>query len=176
MRKWFLCFHPGNGCISTAAAAVYHYANVARALIFVYCLYMLKAYCGTSPFHPGSLWFAVCRKGGLKNEQSSSNCFWEFFFAKGQNFFFWKTQTWCDFLAQTARTNKASCLIVTQRIHIVTQRMSLLGVNLLKLWVIWNDLPPRDSICHEGGCGPTTHVGSLVALVRVAVPPCWNEV
>lgn len=77
MRKWFLCFHPGNCCISAAAAAIYHYANVARVLIFVYSLY--KAYCDTSPFHSGSL-FA----GGFKNEQSSSNCFWDFFFfAKG---------------------------------------------------------------------------------------------
>lgn len=73
MRKWFLCFHPGNCCISAAAAAIYHYANVARVLIFVYSLY--KAYCDTSPFHSGSL-FA----GGFKNEQSSSNCFWDFFF------------------------------------------------------------------------------------------------
>lgn len=181
MRKWFLCFHPGNGCISTAAAAVYHYASVARALIFVYCLYVrAQSLLRHQPFPPRFTWFAVCWKGGLKNEQSSSDRFWDFFFffffAKGQNFFFWKTQTWCDFLVQTARINKAGYLIITPRIHIVTQRMSLLAVNLLKLGLIWNVLPPRDPVCHEGGCGPTTHVGSLVALVRVAVPPCWNEV
>lgn len=66
MRKWFLCFRPENGCISTAAAAVYHYANVARALIFVDCLYMLKAYCGTSPFQSGSPGLLFAEKEDLK--------------------------------------------------------------------------------------------------------------
>lgn len=65
MRTWFLCFCPGNGCISMAAAAVCHYANIARALI-VYCLYMLKAHCSTSPFHPSPLGLLFARKEDLK--------------------------------------------------------------------------------------------------------------
>lgn len=120
MRKRFLCFHPGNGCISTAAAAIYHYANVARALIFGYCLYMLKAYCGTSPFHPGLLGLLFAEKEDLKVNKVLPTVFENFCFAEGQDFFFWETQTRCDFLVQTARTNKVSCLIVTQRIHTAT--------------------------------------------------------
>lgn len=80
MRKRFLCFRPGNGCISTAAAAVYHYANVTRALIFGYCLYMLKADCGTSSFRSGLLGLLFAEKEDLKMNEVLPTVFENFFF------------------------------------------------------------------------------------------------
>lgn len=120
MRKWFLCFHPGNGCISMAAAAIYHYVNVTRAPIF----YVLSANAQSSLQHRSSLLrfnWACCLPKGLKKtknktKQSSSNVFWDFyiyfFLAKQQTFSVWKTQAWGDVLEQTARTNRASYLTV----------------------------------------------------------------
>lgn len=86
LRKWFLCFHPENGCISKAAAAVYHYANVARALIFVYCLYVLEAYCG--PFQSGLLF---AKRRTLKWTKFFQLFLRFFFLKKRAKFFFWKT-------------------------------------------------------------------------------------
>jgi len=66
MRKRFLFFRPENGCISTAAAAIYHYANTARALVFVYWLHTLIASRSTSPFQSGSLGSLFAEKEDLK--------------------------------------------------------------------------------------------------------------
>lgn len=72
---------------------------VSQGLSFlcIVCTYVLKAYCGTSPFHPGSLGLLFAEKEDLKMNKVLPTVFeiffFFFFFAKGQNFFFWKTQT-----------------------------------------------------------------------------------
>lgn len=148
LRKWFQCFHPGNGCNSPATAAISHYPTKG------------SNFCGLSknaqnpswhqPFPPRIWGFAVCPREGLQSEHGSSSWFWELFFFKGK-ISFWKPQMWRDSLAPAERT--IGCLIITPRIHFATPRMSWSGVDLLKLGFF-------EGICLPGALFATTPEGS----------------
>lgn len=165
MRKWFLCFHPGNGCISMAGAAAYHYVNITRAPIFyvlsVHAWSLLQLQCFLLKFN----WACSLLKGRLKKwTVFFQKCFWDSFLTKGQTFSFWNI---IDFMwfPWTNSKNKYCQLLDPDM-----QRMSLLGVDSFKLCVTWGNVSPGD-LCNGDGCGPTNTAWSVEVVLSF-----WSEI